>query len=309
MGPVENTIDVKIDRVSDDLYLITLPPPTSGFSGFICVWLYKGDITFLVDVGPSNTIPGLLKALKKLAVGHLDYILLTHIHLDHAGGIGEIAEIFPTVPIVCHKTGIAHLVDPSRLWQGSVRTLGDIAVSYGPIKSVGRDRFIEADRFHSDSVIPVITPGHASHHVSFYTNDYLFAGETGGVCLPGSNKTKYLRPATPPKFFLETCLKSIEALISIKPKKICYGHWGIRANAVEMLNLHKEQLLLWNRIIADEVDGLDNKAVIEICLDRLLREDYLLGGFFDMESAVKQREKDFLTNSIKGFVGFHNRIK
>ena len=102
----------KIDQITDDLYLLTLVPPIPGFEAFICSWLYKGDQVFIVDVGPAVTADDLITALQTLDVFGLDYILLTHIHLDHAGGIGEIAQAFPGTPIVCHPAGIPHLIDP-----------------------------------------------------------------------------------------------------------------------------------------------------------------------------------------------------
>ena len=80
-----------------------------GFTSFIGSWIYKGKKTFLVDVGPAATIPVLVKSLEVLEVSHLDAILLTHIHIDHAGGIGDLSLLFPDTPIVCHETGIQHL--------------------------------------------------------------------------------------------------------------------------------------------------------------------------------------------------------
>ena len=80
-------MSTKINEISNNLYLITLTPPIPGFNNFIGVWLYKGKRTFIVDVGPSVTTNGLLEALQDLKVQHLDFILLTHIHIDHAGGI------------------------------------------------------------------------------------------------------------------------------------------------------------------------------------------------------------------------------
>ncbi|MCP4694015.1 MAG: MBL fold metallo-hydrolase, partial [Desulfobacterales bacterium] len=98
-----------IEMLSDRLGLITLTPPIPGFDDFIAAWLYKGeDATFVVDVGPSATADGLLNALEELGVKRLDYILLTHIHLDHAGAAGEMTRRFPDARIVCHKAGIPH---------------------------------------------------------------------------------------------------------------------------------------------------------------------------------------------------------
>ncbi len=122
--------DMNIIEIAPKLSLIPLDQDIPGFGSFIGSWLYKGEKTFLVDVGPAATVPLLINALDSLGVKSLDAILLTHIHIDHAGGIGDLASRFPDTPVVCHGSGIPHLRDPSRLWQGSVKTLGDVATGY-----------------------------------------------------------------------------------------------------------------------------------------------------------------------------------
>ena len=123
----------KIDNISDELDLITLNPPLESFGDFISAWLYRGEISFLVDVGPSSTADALLNALRNLNVDRLDFILLTHIHLDHAGAVGEIAAVYAQTPIICHPAAIPHLIDPARLWAGTQKVLGSMADTYGPI--------------------------------------------------------------------------------------------------------------------------------------------------------------------------------
>ena len=296
-------LNAKIDCVSNDLFLITLPPPIPGFDDFIGCWLYRGSISFIVDPGPSVTSEALARALAELKVSRLDYIFLTHIHIDHAGGVGNIAANFPESSIICHKAGIPHLVDPSRLWEGSVKTLRETAKAYGPIKPVSSNRFIQADQFMSDIVTPVFTPGHSPHHVSYLTKEHLFVGEAGGVFLSIDSGCEYLRPATPPRFFLEISTDSIDTLIEKNPLNICYGHHGIKGNAVKMLNKHRNQLLLWEKIIKKEIQN-SNEDFLPSCFNRLLKEDLLLSGFSHMEPSVQKREQGFIINSIKGFEGY-----
>jgi glyoxylase-like metal-dependent hydrolase (beta-lactamase superfamily II) len=299
----------KIDQISQDLFLITLYPPIRGFSDFIGVWLYRGENTFLVDVGPSVTADGLIRVLQELKVHQLDYILLTHIHLDHAGGIGDIAGYFPETPVICHQAGIPHLIDPARLWEGTVKTLGDTGRSYGQIKAVSEKRLVDAEGFSSDRITPIITPGHSPHHVSYQTAKYLFAGETGGVSLSLPSGDAYMRPATPPRFFLDISISSIDRLISRNPSTICYGHFGIRDNAVETLGRQRNQLLIWNEIIGEEMKNFQGKNFYETCIDRLLHEDPLLKDFVQLDAAAQERERFFLKNSVNGFVGYLNSIQ
>jgi len=296
-------VDAKIQNVSNDLYLITLTPPLEGFVSFISAWLYRGNITYLVDVGPSSTAQGLISTLADLNILHLDFILLTHIHLDHAGAIGEVAAHFPKTPIVCHPAGIPHLVDPTRLWEGTQKVLGSMALAYGPIQAVSQNRFLDAQHFTSEAIVPIITPGHAAHHVSFLTKPYLFAGEAAGVHFAISRDRVYMRPATPPKFFFDIALESVDKLIAGKPEKLCYGHYGMAPDAAAMLQNYRRQLFDWKRIIGEEIKRSDAEDLIEACVKRLLKEDSRLANFHHLSADIQEREKYFLRNSIKGFVG------
>lgn len=294
----------KIQKIADDLFLIPLDLPVTGFTEFISVWLYRGEQTFLVDVGPSTTSSDLLNALQQLNVSHLDYILLTHIHLDHAGAVAQIAEAFPQTPIICHKNAIAHLIAPAKLWESTKKILGSMAMSYGPVQAVEANRLSDVNQFQAEDVLPIITPGHAPHHVSFQTENYLFAGEAGGIYLSLPEKNFYLRPGTPPRFFLDNALQSVDALIASRPKAICYSHFGINANASTMLEAHRGQLLLWEALIKDEIQNRTAKERTSACLKRLLKEDPLMATFDQLPPGIQERETYFLLNSINGYLGY-----
>jgi glyoxylase-like metal-dependent hydrolase (beta-lactamase superfamily II) len=296
----------RINKISDELYLIMLQPPISGFNDFIGSWLYKGEITYLVDVGPAVTSGSLVQALNELGVHHLDYIFITHIHIDHAGGIGDFINHFPETKVVCHKSGISHLADPERLWEGSVKTLGDIAVAYEKMKPVNPDRLVDAEQFWSDHITPIITPGHSPHHVSYLTEKYLFAGETGGV-LFSFPSGDYLRPATPPKFYLDIAVESLNSLIHVEPDLICYGHFGIKDNAVQLLKRHREQLFFWEKVMEEEIKNYNKENFMENCIKRLLTEDINMAGFEMLNKNMQNRELDFIKNSVKGFAGHIQR--
>jgi glyoxylase-like metal-dependent hydrolase (beta-lactamase superfamily II) len=306
-------LKTKIQQIADDLFLIPLTPPMTSYSNFFSAWVYRGKITCLIDVGPSSTAPDLLRALRELNIDQLDYILLTHIHLDHAGAIGEIAEVFSQPQIVCHPIGLSHLTEPSRLWEGTKKVLGSMALEYGPMKPIAENRLLEVSRFDNEFVTAIFTPGHAAHHVSFQTEKYLFAGEAGGVHRSISANRYYLRPATPPRFFLDVAVQSLDALIACRANTICYGHYGIHENAVEILQAHRKQLLLWERLIKDEIDrhgkGRTTKDQIAACLKRLLKEDPLMVTFEQLPPDVQERETNFLQNSISGYLGWLESVK
>jgi len=296
-----------IQQFQDDLYLVSLPASIEGFDGFIGAWVHTGDPKMIVDVGPSATIPHLLSGLAEITAEPPDLILLTHIHIDHAGGIGDLAAAFPHATVVCHPKGVEHLIDPQRLWQGSLKTLGDIARAYGPIAPLAARQVLASDQLRAPDIECIETPGHAVHHISVLKGDLLFAGEVGGVHLPMEEVPAYLRPATPPRFFLETSVGSIDRVLAKKPRKICYGHIGMRSDAVKMLNSHRDQLARWRKMVRpffDSVHGQYDPEVMQDCSQHLLDNDPLLAGFVNLLPQVQQRERGFMLNSIKGYWGY-----
>lgn len=297
-------MDARITPFSEHLFLITLPPPIPGFSDFISVWLYKGRTTFIVDTGPSATAPDLIKTLEDLGVSRqrLDYILLTHIHLDHAGGAGDVAAHFAETPVVCHAAAIPHLVDPSRLTAGTIATLGDTGKAYGPVKPIPENRLVAFDSAALPGVVIIPTPGHSAHHTSFLVGDHLVAGEAGGVHIRLSSGETYMRPATPPRFFPDITVDSIDRLVAAAPEYICYGHYGRSGSAASMLKTHKHQILLWQDMVQDELDRGGRVDIEERILSRLFTDDPLLFAFSQMDGDTQKRERFFLTNSIRGFV-------
>lgn len=299
---------MNIIEITPKLYLIPLDQNLPGFASFIGAWLYKGEKTFLVDVGPSATIPDLLKALEILDIRHPDVILLTHIHIDHAGGAGDIARHFPDTPIVCHKSGIRHLADPSRLWEGSLKTLGQTARAYGPIQPVPQAQLHDAAVFREYGIEPFLTPGHAPHHVSFLSESCLFAGEAGGVFTDlsgtGAFGDWYLRPATPPKFFLEMSIQSIDVLMDIPHDILCYGHFGATRHTPRILDAHKQQIFRWEDIIREQMKLGYETDLADHCIEALLKNDPLLAGWNRLQPDVRERERIFFRNSILGFVGY-----
>ena len=290
--------------VAPGLWQIPLPLPLPGFDEFISAWLITSPGTVLVDVGPAASVPRLFEALSALGVDRIDAVLLTHIHLDHAGGAGDVALRFPHTPLVCHPSALTHLADPSRLWEGSLKTLGDTARAYGPMQPVPTTQLVDADDFKRPALTVMATPGHAVHHLSFRIGPFLMAGEASGVYQALPDGTGYQRPATPPRFFLETSLASIDLLLPHAHALTCFGHNGWCPDGRPVLGAHREQLLRWARILGRLMPRQGEPDFEDRCLDALLAEDPLLAALNRMPPAVCQRERFFLKNSIRGFVGY-----
>ncbi len=296
--------DPDIHAVADGVYQITLTPPLDGFTDFISAWVVTGQPSFLVDVGPGSTADQLLRGLDALGLARLDYLLLTHIHLDHAGAAGAVSRRFPETRIVCHSKGIPHLVDPTQLWEGSRKVLGPIAAGYGPLDPIPAERFIAAQEFCTAGISALLTPGHAVHHVSYLTAPGLFAGEACGVRYRMGAGREYLRPATPPRFFMNVALASVDALIAHAPARMMVGHFGVVEDGLGLLKRQREQLLFWEEWLARQVGRYSAEEALEVCAAGLLAQDPCLAAFNAFPAPAQRRERYFLRNSISGFLGW-----
>lgn len=278
-----------------DLDLMNRP----GFRRFMSAWLYRDrDLAFLVDPGPLATVPHLLAELRRCSVDHLDYILLTHIHIDHAGGTAAVLEHYPGAQVICHPDGIRHMVDPARLWQGSRTVLGSLADDYGEILPIPAERIGCAAEIEAAGLYAFLTPGHAPHHCCYLRGDLLFAGEVAGVRCSVENGI-YLRPATPPKFLLEVARTSIEQMLALKPRRMVFAHYGLVETAMDHLAIARDQLDLW----VDGVRRLQGTADddFEAAFFRwLLDHDPSFRTFEQLPADIRQRERQFLGNSLRG---------
>jgi glyoxylase-like metal-dependent hydrolase (beta-lactamase superfamily II) len=294
---------MSIPEVRPRLYLVGLKQEIEGLDRFISSWVFNGELKFLVDVGPKASAHYLIDALTDLGVHRLDFIFLTHIHIDHAGGTGSLLRHFPEARVVCHPAGVSHLIHPEKLWEGSKKVLGEIALKYGEIDPVPAGNLLSSDEFTTEGFELIKTPGHAVHHLSLVYDRYLFAGEAGGVFRNLGNQL-YLRPSTPPRFILEEAVGSIDRLLELKDKEICYAHFGIHPDAREMLTRYREQIYLWRDVIADQTEYPDSRDLIDRCVTALLKEDMLFRSLTEMTAAERKAELNFLANNIRGYLEY-----
>ncbi len=290
------------------LELIDLDQKIEGYREFLSCWVYRADgLTLLIDPGPSSTIPHLINTLSDLKVDRVDYILLTHIHLDHGGGTAALLEKYPNARVYCHEIGVKHLLDPTKLWQGSVHVLGETAEMYGEPGPVPSENMVEASELEARGIQVVETPGHAPHHVSFLVGEILFAGEAIGSRVDLPSGMPYLRPATPPKFILDVALKSLDRLLALdpEPKWTAFAHHGLTGDTFTWCRRARKQLPIWVETIRqlnDESAGNLEERLFE----RLMTIDPLYGrGRFDeLPKDIASRERSFLANTLNGMRGY-----
>lgn len=282
--------------------------PRDGFADFLSLWLLRDEVrgqTILVETGPASSVPMLLDDLRQLGADKIDYLLFTHIHLDHSGGVGQFHAEFPLTKIVAPNGARAHLIAPDRLYQASIDTLAaDLVESYGKPVSLPSAAF--ADNVPGGLSI-INTPGHAPFHDSFLyllgDKRILFPGEAAGVFQKLDSGVVHQRPATPHRFFYDTALESLDRLLEIgQPDIICYPHFGCAAgeDAKSALQNAKSQLVLWKDVISSHAP--DTSA--EKLFSALLAKDALLRNLEKFSGSVAARERFFVLQSIRGFRGF-----
>lgn len=295
----------EILTVTPNIRLLHLRPPIPGYDKFIGPYLLSGEKNAVVDTGPSTAIPSFLYALRIIGMNlrDIDYIVFTHIHIDHAGSAGGVVKELPNAMVLAHGRAHEHLVNPTALWEASLKALGDYAIKSGPIDPVPEDRIIDAtDQMElnlGNGLAPEIylTPGHSVHHLSLFdrTNGVLLAGEAAGVCINGA-----IRLATPPPFKLDVTLSSIDKLIKLNPIKLCYGHFGCYDNGLERLKLYRKKLVEWFEIINEAARmGKNPEQILKVLREKDRDLDYL----DNLDSDVYSRELSLLINSIRGVAG------
>ena len=285
--------------------------PRPEFGTMFGGWLtqHQGQ-NFLVDCGVGAGAEDLVERLKRSLGGKpLDYVLLTHIHLDHAGGLGEIFKAWPNAKAVVHQKGLKHLVDPEKLWVGTVEVMGEeIAQIYGRLQPIAENRLIPHTEVDIDGLTVYQTPGHAPHHLSFCLGEKVFIGEAAGAPMLIDGRL-YCRPATPPRYFPEVSHESIRSLTKLPDGPAYCGHNHEPLPLHETLKRSLAQLELWDEVLRRPKvgweAGVDPLAQLERLIDLLLVEDPELALVKSMNASDRWREAYFLGNSIRGFLGYY----
>ncbi len=280
---------------------------TGGLKNLICSYVLKGKKPLLVESGPTNSVPNLILGLKELSINlnDVEYVAVTHVHLDHGGGAGTLLNYLPNAKVLVHPRGMPHLVDPERLWSSAQAVLGFISDIFGKPEPVPKERIIPItdgsfDLDDGAKLTILETLGHASHNLSFHEsfNAGIFPGDAAGTYIPEFDAVV---PTTPPPFHLEAALASLDILINLNPTALYYSHFGKAANAIQRLKHYKTQLQLWADITEEGVRR--NQSLGEI-RDRIIAEDQVMSQIADFVQAHPIYSKTMLENCVLGFIEY-----
>ena len=230
--------------------------------------LESGGHRALVDPGPESTYRTLRERLQArgLSVAQLDAVLLTHIHLDHAGASGSLVRENPRLAVYVHNLGAPHMIDPSRLLASAQRLWPDTLYQlFGETLPVPKEnlRILEGGEtltLGSRKLEVAYTPGHASHHVSYFDNSegIAFVGDTTGIRIDNG---PYILPATPPPdISLEIWENSFATILAHKPARLFLTHFGYASDPAQHIDNFRTRLHRWAELAADILRNAPDEA-------------------------------------------------
>jgi glyoxylase-like metal-dependent hydrolase (beta-lactamase superfamily II) len=259
-----------------------------GYDGITAAYLIRSSRPALVETGAARSADRVVAELAALGIGPQDLatIVVTHIHLDHAGGVGDLAAAFPQAEIVVHERGARHLVEPAKLLASARRVYGDVLDTvFGELLATPAERVRtlgdtgEVDLGDGRRLTSTYSPGHASHHVGLLDSETgdLYVGDAAGIYVPEAD---LVRPATPPPDFdLPLALASLDTFAALAPSRLLFSHYGPATAVDEVLERSAEELELWVELARGaRTAGLDLDHAVAAVRDRTKERYAALDG-------------------------------
>jgi glyoxylase-like metal-dependent hydrolase (beta-lactamase superfamily II) len=252
--------------------------------GLVAAYLLpEEDGWTLLETGPASCRDALLAGIRHAGVDleEVRHVFVTHIHLDHAGGVGALMDALPRATFYAHEIGVPHLVDPTRLVASARRAWGTASDQlWGPILPVPAPRIVSlrgGERFplRGGELLVLATPGHAKHHLAFFDSAIrgIFTGDGAGVRLERSTRA---RPAVPPPDLdLDQLFSSIEAMREVDPALVLYSHFGPSPDGARDLDRYRGIVEEWRDVA---LAAAREKPDPEFITERLREHDQALGG-------------------------------
>ncbi|MFQ5986295.1 MAG: MBL fold metallo-hydrolase [Thermoplasmata archaeon] len=223
-----------------------------GAPHFGGIYLIDEERPTLIETGTSDSKGAILDALAQLRVdpSRVENVIVTHIHLDHAGGAGFLLDALSRAQVYVHERGYPHLADPRRLLASATQALGDAFSGYGTLQPIPEGRLEplkggEVLDLGGRELEIVYSPGHARHHVCILDRSTraLYTGDSSGIYFPVDDR---IIPTSPfPEFDLPTALETMERLEALRPEALLYSHYGPYLDAGQMLRKQRREYERW----------------------------------------------------------------
>jgi glyoxylase-like metal-dependent hydrolase (beta-lactamase superfamily II) len=264
----------------------------AGRTRVTSAYLLHGSQPALVETGPTTSVEAVTAGLNSLGLGpdDLAHIVVTHIHLDHAGGVGTLSHHFPRATIWVHERGAPHLADPGKLVSSATRVYGEdrLRELFGPVEAVPQERLraiSDGDKvgLAERSLEVLYTPGHASHHVALVDSmsGALFTGDALGIHLPD---VRVLRPATPPPDIdVELGVQSIQRIRERAESLLLFSHFGPVSEVDELCDIAARRLRKWADIVREALEETDDLDRVTDLLERKTGDEFASTEAVDRE--------------------------
>jgi len=287
------------EEISDEIYKVEKEIP--GGNNIFTVYFIKGSGNVLIEPGPTIIIPTILKAANEIGITDFKYIIPTHIHMDHAGALGKLTQIFPQATTVINSKSIRHIIDPGRLIRSTKISFGnDFKKVFGSIEPVPKSNLKvvedqETLSINGRELVIINTPGHSPHHIAIFDKKtgQLFCGEALGLIY--ETGTQPLPAAAPPNFDLEVYIDSMKKLRELPVKLLLYSHGGISREPEKAISSAIENTRIIGEVILKNLKASTEEDAIRR-VDQFIQEHF---GF-------RLKTYDLLSNS-NGYIGYFKK--
>jgi len=243
-----------MEEVAEKVYWLEVPVP--AMNSMLAVYLIQESEGILIEPGPSVATPFIQEGMKQLGMEDLAYIIPTHIHVDHAGGMGTLAQLFPQAKVLVHPRGAKHAIDPSRLIESTRMVWGpNFEVDFGPIVPVPESQIKvvkdeEIISVNGRELQIIYAPGHAPHQIVIFDRSVrgIFCGDALGS-LAQSAKPFPLPNTAPPSFDQELYLATMKRLRQLGARKLFYSHGGAVGEPDMLVSIAAENTRVFGDII------------------------------------------------------------
>jgi len=283
----------QIEEVAEGTYRLETQIP--GVHTLFTIYFINEDGDgLLIEPGPAALIPTIQKAVKDLRIKNLEYIIPTHVHLDHAAAVGSLNQLFPQADVVVNSEGAKHVIDPSRLIMSTKIAFGDdFADIYGAILPVPESQVKivrDKDRLSlgSRQLVIINTPGHAPHHIAIFDTKTkgLFCGEALGLIYAAGSPP--LPAVTAPSFDADAYLANMERLRALKPRLLFYSHGGIGKDPENLISSAVDNTRVIGDVILKALETCESEeAVIPSIGDYIWEKFSVRLDGWDLASNVK----------------------
>ncbi len=251
-----------------------------------CYLMIQDGHAAFIDTGTGHTVPYLLEILKlkNVNIKDVDYVIPTHVHLDHAGGAGLLMSELPNAKLVIHPRGAPHMINPGKLIAGATTVYGQEKFNqyFGEVMPINEQRVVTAkdnDEIElGNRVLKFLdTPGHARHHFCVYdkTSDGIFSGDTFGLSyreMQKDNVDFILPTTTPVQFEPEPWYESLDKILAHKPKNIYLTHYGCVTDVLNLAKELRQDIARYTEITKQYLHAEDSEKMIREDIENYLQE-------------------------------------